>query len=254
MWIVGGYNIALAGTGNEILKDIWYSTTGTAWTQATAAAPFSRRMGFGLEVFDGKMWMFGGYSDTLKNDVWYSTDGVNWTRTTASAAWSATSIYGCLHNDKIIFANGITAREAWSSDMSVFVLAEDVLMTDAARVDAESGGVYGIKIGTGDEDFSGGDAEMIEAIADGDSSGEMTYGDMRDAGRLSEPSVVGADNIMRIERDFENNSGGSITIKEIGLSCRGIEGEGLFLLRAQVNKAVLDGASVRVAIELLTTV
>ena len=42
-------------------------------------------------VYDGKMWVMGGYGNVpeYKNDVWWSTDGITWTQATASAPWSA---------------------------------------------------------------------------------------------------------------------------------------------------------------------
>ena len=42
-------------------------------------------------VYDGKMWVMGGYGNVpeYKNDVWWSTDGITWTQATAAAGWSA---------------------------------------------------------------------------------------------------------------------------------------------------------------------
>jgi len=48
-------------------SDVWYSTDGANWTQATASAEWSIRNYPGLEVFDSKMWIIGGNST---NDVW----------------------------------------------------------------------------------------------------------------------------------------------------------------------------------------
>jgi hypothetical protein len=86
MWVMGGRI-----TGDTTKNDVWYSTDGITWTQATAAADWSARAYFGGTVYDNKMWVMGGWtaSNTQKNDVWYSTDGATWTQATAAAAWSA---------------------------------------------------------------------------------------------------------------------------------------------------------------------
>ena len=57
------------------------------WTQATASAGWSWRVDHTSVVYDGKMWVIGGYAG--KNDVWWSTDGVTWTQATEHANWSA---------------------------------------------------------------------------------------------------------------------------------------------------------------------
>jgi hypothetical protein len=43
------------------------------WTQAAASAPWSARYRFPLAVFDGKLWLCGGYDGTNHNDVWYTS-------------------------------------------------------------------------------------------------------------------------------------------------------------------------------------
>ena len=42
--------------------------------------PFEERYGHTLTVFDGKMWVIGGYPSNFDTDnVWQSSNGVNWT-------------------------------------------------------------------------------------------------------------------------------------------------------------------------------
>ncbi len=60
------------------------------WTKVTDTATFPGRDGAGALVFDGKMWLIGGWNPRDKqtnpihsdcnNEVWCSTDGANWTR------------------------------------------------------------------------------------------------------------------------------------------------------------------------------
>ena len=57
------------------------------WVRKTAAAAWCRRDSMGEVVFDGKMWLLGGYTPGRINDVWCSADGVDWTCVTKAAAW-----------------------------------------------------------------------------------------------------------------------------------------------------------------------
>jgi hypothetical protein len=92
MWIVGGDPLLKHYQG-----DVWSSTDGANWTQATANAPWGQRHLEVTTVHDGKLWVMGGQTfpqlvkgipEAFYNDVWNSTDGANWTLVTAHAAWS----------------------------------------------------------------------------------------------------------------------------------------------------------------------
>jgi len=65
--------------------------TGDQWTTVTSAAPWGPRVDHTSVVFNGKMWVMGGWDGVNagypKNDVWYSNDGVLWTAATSAAAW-----------------------------------------------------------------------------------------------------------------------------------------------------------------------
>lgn len=74
----------------RLRDDVWYSSDGNNWTQATSQASYGLRRTFGCVVFDNKMWVIGGVlpsPDCRRKDVWWSTDGANWIRAT-TAAWS----------------------------------------------------------------------------------------------------------------------------------------------------------------------
>jgi leucine-zipper-like transcriptional regulator 1 len=87
MWVIGGTRGV--GYENKGLNDVWYSTDGINWKQATGSAAFPPRIGHSSVVFDNRIWVIGGSDSTvLKNDVWYSTDGTNWKQATGSAAFS----------------------------------------------------------------------------------------------------------------------------------------------------------------------
>jgi len=95
MWVIAGF-----GSGGNLgfYNDVWYSTDGTNWSEATANAAFPARHGHASVVFGNKMWVIAGeglilknliFSPTLCNDIWYSTDGTNWSEATANAAFLA---------------------------------------------------------------------------------------------------------------------------------------------------------------------
>lgn len=66
MWVIGGRD-------SPVYNDVWSSSDGIIWTQATAAAAFSARYLHSSVVFDNKMWVIGGDGGGRKNDVWSST-------------------------------------------------------------------------------------------------------------------------------------------------------------------------------------
>jgi hypothetical protein len=104
MWVLGGWDTIFGSRGCR--NDVWYSTDGINWTQATDSAGWSPRWGHTSVVFDNKMWVLGGGY----NDVWYSSDGVNWIEATDSAGWSGR--YG---HTSVVFYNKIWVIGGWST-------------------------------------------------------------------------------------------------------------------------------------------
>ncbi len=82
IWVIGGRDSA--GYRN----DVWYSTDGANWTEATSNADFSPRADHAVTVFDDAIWVIGGDDSDETNDVWKSTDGITWTRAVENAAFS----------------------------------------------------------------------------------------------------------------------------------------------------------------------
>jgi hypothetical protein len=67
---------------------VWSQVPGSLWSEATASASFSPRFDHSSVVYNGKMWVVGGFNGaTALGDVWSSPDGVNWTEFTAAAAF-----------------------------------------------------------------------------------------------------------------------------------------------------------------------
>jgi hypothetical protein len=69
MWVIGG------SMGNSNIKnDVWSSTNGITWTEVKPndANGFSARQVHSSEVFDSKVWVFGGrITGGSSNDVWF---------------------------------------------------------------------------------------------------------------------------------------------------------------------------------------
>ena len=83
-------------------NDVWFSTDGANWQQATAEAGWSARINHTSLSFANKMWVLGGTEDYIirENDVWFSTDGAHWQQVTAEADWVAR-----VHHTSLVFDN-----------------------------------------------------------------------------------------------------------------------------------------------------
>ena len=97
MWVVGGFD------GIE-KNDVWYSSDGINWTEATSSADFPHRTGLTSVVLDDKLWVIGGFdrNNFFLNDVWHSSDGINWSQVPFSTGFS-----GRLGHTTAVFDNKI---------------------------------------------------------------------------------------------------------------------------------------------------
>jgi hypothetical protein len=106
----------------------------------------------------------------------------------------------------------------------------------------------GIAIGTGDTAFGIDQYTMVAQIATGTGSGQMIY----NAQSTTTGSYVGETWTSTTSRIFNNNSGGSITVKEVGLySYPG--GDGVFMMERSVlspTVTVANGAQLTVTYEI----
>ena len=127
LWVLGGTSTLDFGTPKN---DVWYSSDGINWTQATASASWAARCNHTSVVFDNKIWVLGGRTGTTtpwttsRNDVWYSSDGINWTQATNSAAWPVRRGHSSVVFDgKIWVLGGASATtqygDAWYSSDGV---------------------------------------------------------------------------------------------------------------------------------------
>lgn len=133
MWFMGGwYNGRLEG--HSASNQVWWSTDGARWEQATENAGWTPRIAAAVVVFQGKLWLLGGTENyyfgdhqSLRNDVWFSADGRQWKQATANAGWSPRAYHqAAVLNDKIyVFGGGNYVPEyhanndVWSSSDGV---------------------------------------------------------------------------------------------------------------------------------------
>lgn len=112
MWIMGGwYNGRLKGHGAS--NEVWSSTDGAKWEQATANAGWTPRLAAGAVVFKDRMWILGGIENyyfgdekSLRNDVWSSADGKEWKLETAAAPWAPRAYHQAVVFDGKIWVMG----------------------------------------------------------------------------------------------------------------------------------------------------
>lgn len=89
IWIMGGAKDDTADPPEKgypartSFNDVWKFTEEQGWVQLTEAAPWSARMWPGSIVHNGRLFLFGGYSnrtDENIGDTWVTEDGVTWNR------------------------------------------------------------------------------------------------------------------------------------------------------------------------------
>ena len=114
IWVLGG-------KGGSYRNDVWSSSNGTSWTEATdGSARWSARLDHTSIVFKNKIWVLGGYygvTFTAYDDVWSSSNGINWTQATDDAGWSARSGHtSVVFDDKMWVLSGCCGKnDVWSS-------------------------------------------------------------------------------------------------------------------------------------------
>ncbi|HVZ79176.1 MAG TPA: hypothetical protein VHE12_00085, partial [bacterium] len=112
MWLTGGFN------GTAALNDVWSSSDGANWIQATANAAFPARYAHASLVYNHQLWVLGGYGGTYLTDVWSSPDGVNWNQATSNAFTPRAYHTGLVFNNTMWAvggSNGSPVSEVWYS-------------------------------------------------------------------------------------------------------------------------------------------
>ena len=113
LWLLGGGFDGSTLYRPVVGSDIWYTSDGSTWQQATEGAPWPARTYAAGVVADGKMWILGGEGADggPLNDVWSSPDGVNWTEVSSSAQWPPRYGHKALVYNNRLWVMGGTAGE-----------------------------------------------------------------------------------------------------------------------------------------------
>lgn len=105
-------------TGNyekfSISTKILKTTDLNKWETIAESSNLPQRIFYGTAVFNGKMWMLGGYDGKqYHNDVWNSSDGVHWNRVADKTAWSPrnVSVITVFNNKLWMFGGGVIDGE-----------------------------------------------------------------------------------------------------------------------------------------------
>ncbi|MEK7547125.1 MAG: serine hydrolase [Patescibacteria group bacterium] len=136
IWTMGGLN------GNEEIEpnhtvlyweaphfnDIWTTENGSTWQIAKEKADWPPRRSMSVVYFNGKLWMFGGWSPITgyESDIWQSDDGINWIKAVSKAAWPAREGQTAeIFQGKIWMMGGVnydeheTKNDVWYSDNGI---------------------------------------------------------------------------------------------------------------------------------------
>lgn len=115
IYIIGGYDITVRGEKDCYREDVYKSSDGINWTLLNDNAPFKGRRGHRATVFDGYIYVAGGFyadDDTgdrgYKNDVWRSNDGITWEEVSENiqTPWVSRKDFGMLSTDSAIYVFG----------------------------------------------------------------------------------------------------------------------------------------------------
>ena len=117
MWLLGGVESYFFGDDKSLRSDVWYSSDGKEWKQATADAGWSPRAYHQAAVLNDKIFVFGGGNYLpayhAKNDVWCSADGVHWSKVTDAAPWHAR-----LWFSSVVYRDRMWVLGGWSNNPS----------------------------------------------------------------------------------------------------------------------------------------
>lgn len=117
MWVIGGYE-NFDGFFNGYHGDVWSSSDGTNWTQATASAAFGPRTTTAM-VYNNKMWVIAGNTGgSYYHDVWSSTNGVDWTCVSSATPFSIRNTPVVTYNNKMMAFGGYgpdIVSDVWST-------------------------------------------------------------------------------------------------------------------------------------------
>lgn len=98
--------LVIGGEGS-LLNDVWRTSNGAQWDELTPHAEFSGRYGHASFVFNGMIWVLGGFDGLSRNDVWNSMNGFSWTQASSTAAFGPRHFHtAVVFDDKIWVIGG----------------------------------------------------------------------------------------------------------------------------------------------------
>ncbi|MBN2188240.1 MAG: hypothetical protein JW699_02205 [Chitinispirillaceae bacterium] len=106
LWVIGGWGHD-AFAADTFYNDVWFSSDGQNWEMATSNAGFEPRGGFGIVVFNNKIWILGGGGKERGfGDVWSSADGYIWQKVKDTAEFGIRGGFGTTVFDNKIWVIG----------------------------------------------------------------------------------------------------------------------------------------------------
>ena len=165
MWVIGGnayeYSTVVNRWGYFKKSDVWNSTDGVTWIEATDSAGFAPRSNHTSVVFNNKIWVIAGLAWGASGDIWCSSDGANWTVVAPMTAPAFPRRYehsSVVFNNKMWVIGGLdditpTNKDIWySSDGATWTQGNDLSVLTAAHSSAAFDGKIWV---IGGYDYSG---------------------------------------------------------------------------------------------------
>ncbi len=113
LWVMGGYDISQRWDRDSYMEDVWASTDGRTWDLMTDSASWNGRRGHAATVFDGYIYIAGGFAVDeqtkergYRNDVYRSSDGITWDLISESNLWEPRKGHALVVSDGVMYLFG----------------------------------------------------------------------------------------------------------------------------------------------------
>jgi len=115
LYIIGGGSRAI-WPPYAVYNDIWKTRDGKTWTRVTHNAEWSPRLHHSVVIYNNKMWIIAGTSNTeyLMNDVWYSGNGgTSWQQQKYPFLEKTHAASFCVFQGNLYMVTGYFNNEIW---------------------------------------------------------------------------------------------------------------------------------------------
>ena len=129
MWVIGGLD-----NDQNRKNDVWYSTDGATWEEATNDAEFIAREGHSSVVFNNKIWIIGGFNSSLvaTNDIWFSEDGITWQQAVSNAPFGFKAYHSSVvFDNKIWVIGGLDSENSFAETNDVWFSSDGITWSEA---------------------------------------------------------------------------------------------------------------------------